>query len=366
MTLFWRLFLTLGFFSGTEMRCSPTMFYKGCWIRRYPGIFVDVTQSLEKGAQILRIYYEDTAQKCSRACCLSWNVSCNAAFYDLESIQGRENCFHLNCPTLESCLLRGKNNAILYNINKGIDPDLLVFGKHSTSSLRMWTNLSSSKHNDSDSLSSEKRQFHRPPFSTLTRSTFTTALHKYDKSIHNTPESTTTSPSFLKSNITIWSTFYSVESHRKNWIQNTEAFFNGVNISTQSSASVTITAASKVTSKTWPQLTTAMMTTRPYSNLAFPAYLDNSKHYPNETKGYINRNYTSEDKPKLSKSFWGIANDLLLVPLVIFSTVFILCFCIVMFIVSHRIRKRGHYKPVWKPERSTMYLVKYVIVNESL
>ncbi|XP_039625902.1 MANSC domain-containing protein 4-like isoform X3 [Polypterus senegalus] len=319
MTLLWRLFLTLGFFSRTEMRCSPMTFYKSCWIRRYPGIFVDVTESLEKGAQILRIYYEDTAQKCSRACCLSWN---------------------------------------------GIDPDLLVFGKHSTSSLRMWTNLSSSKHNDSDSLSSEKRQFHRPPFSTLMRSTFTTALHKYDKSIHNTLESTTSSPSFLKSNITIWSTFYSVESHRKNLDQNTEAFFSGVNISTQRSTSVPITAASKFTPKTWPQLTTALMTTRPYSNLAFPAYLDNSKHYPNETKGYINRNYTSEDKPKLS--FWGIANYLMLVPLVIFSTVFILCFCIVMFIVSHCIRKRGHYKPVWKPERSTMYLVKYVIVNESL
>ena len=141
----------------TESRCSPTSYYKNCWIRRFPGIFIDIEESQRRGAQLLRLYQEESALKCSRTCCLSRNselfldhllfysleinvayawssshtlcswliiflfltVSCNLAVFHYDAIQENVNCFHLNCPTLESCILGHKGNVVLYNITKG-------------------------------------------------------------------------------------------------------------------------------------------------------------------------------------------------------------------------------------------------------
>ncbi|XP_059916349.1 MANSC domain-containing protein 1-like [Gadus macrocephalus] len=143
-------------------RCSPTSYYKNCWIRRFPGVFIDVEESQRRGAQLLQNYQEDSALKCSRTCCLTRNFSCNLAIFQYDTVQENANCYHLHCPTLESCILTHRGNVVLYNITKGVDPDLLVFGKYFTSNVRVLPHLYT-RINASEPMASDKRQFNRPP-----------------------------------------------------------------------------------------------------------------------------------------------------------------------------------------------------------
>nr|XP_040018950.1 MANSC domain-containing protein 4-like [Gasterosteus aculeatus aculeatus] len=154
------LLTVLSLLCHTESRCSPTSYYKNCWIRRFPGIFIDIEESQRRGAQLLRFHQEETALKCSRACCLTRNFSCNLAIFHYDTTQ--ENCFHLRCPTAESCVLRHRGNVVLYNITKGVDPDLLVFGKHFTSNVRVLPHHYG-RGNASEPLPSDKRHFVHPP-----------------------------------------------------------------------------------------------------------------------------------------------------------------------------------------------------------
>ncbi|XP_073798767.1 MANSC domain-containing protein 4 [Danio rerio] len=159
----WVLLWILGLIRSAHSSCSPTSYYKSCWIRRFPGLYVDTEESQRRGAQILRVYLEETAVKCSRACCLTPNFSCNLAVFHFNTTQDSVNCFHLQCPTLESCIPHHRGNVILYNVTKGVDPDLLVFGKHFTTNVRVLPHMSSARLNISEPLTSDKRQFNYPP-----------------------------------------------------------------------------------------------------------------------------------------------------------------------------------------------------------
>ncbi|CAM4733788.1 unnamed protein product [Leuciscus chuanchicus] len=163
MTVPWSLLWILGLICSSDSSCSPTSYYKSCWIRRYPGLYVDIEESQRRGAHILRVYQDESALKCSRACCLTPNFSCNLAVFHFNTTQDSVNCFHLQCPTAESCIPHRRGNVILYNVTKGVDPDLLVFGKHFTTNVRVLPHMSSSRLNVSEPLTSDKRQFNYPP-----------------------------------------------------------------------------------------------------------------------------------------------------------------------------------------------------------
>ncbi|XP_063165443.1 MANSC domain-containing protein 4 [Candoia aspera] len=121
--------LLLGWVCRSEGLCPPTTFYKNCWIRRFPGLSIDLEHSQKQGAHILNTYAASTAGQCSRACCVHKDVSCNlAVFYYKTDIQDM-NCIHMYCPVLESCIVKPTGSVVLYNITPGVDPDLLVFEK---------------------------------------------------------------------------------------------------------------------------------------------------------------------------------------------------------------------------------------------
>ncbi|XP_054631833.1 MANSC domain-containing protein 4-like [Dunckerocampus dactyliophorus] len=162
-----------------EPRCSPTSYYKNCWIRHFPGILIDTEESGRRGASLVRSYQEESALRCGRSCCLSRNVSCNVAIFDYDATQ--DNCLHLHCPTLESCIIAHRDKVVLYNVTKGVDPDLLVFGKHLTSNVRVLPHHFSRVNASEVQPPSDKRQFfHPPPPATVkqTTSSSTTATVK--------------------------------------------------------------------------------------------------------------------------------------------------------------------------------------------
>lgn len=64
------ILLLWGWMCRSEGLCSPTRFYKNCWIRQFPGLSLDLEHSQQQGAQILKVYVAPTAGQCSRACCI--------------------------------------------------------------------------------------------------------------------------------------------------------------------------------------------------------------------------------------------------------------------------------------------------------
>ncbi|MGH0117688.1 UNVERIFIED_CONTAM: hypothetical protein FKN15_036868 [Acipenser sinensis] len=253
-------------------------------------------------------------------------VSCNLAVFHYETTQNSVNCFHLHCPTLESCARSQRRNTILYNITKGIDPDLLVFGKYPTSSLRLWTNLSSSRFNSSDSFSSDKRQFHRLPSSSNPAQTSPSSIHEsLLPSTSWEPSSSSNTASTPVPTITIWAS------------SSTTVFYYPYHCQPFSGNP--------------PTVHHSLYNNQPFSNIAaILSHFDSSKQYPNETKVYVSRNNTSEGEPSTLSPFWEVATDTLLVPVVICCAVLLVCCCTVLFSAGRRSRKRGRYKPVWNAD----------------
>ncbi|KAM6215172.1 MANSC domain-containing protein 4 [Rhynchocyon petersi] len=305
------LLLSMGWTS--DSLCSPTIFYRNCWIHRFPGLQVDLDESQKLGAQFLKYYSESTGQKCSRSCCLRKDVSCNLAVYYHDPIHDNVNCLHVHCPTLESCILQPGTGVILYNISEGIDPDLLVFEQsppkylHTRSSSNRWDSLKSLK--------------------ALNLGEQTTIVNQMPMSIE-TPSPTTPQDSAVNIN----NASYSMESTTNSW-----ARFISINDSiarkanSLSSWTAFINNLNKTISPSFVPTDTKL------SHMPIPSRLNSSKQLLNKTKGYDTRNHT-ETEDNTPDGEPGISNPWL-VPVALCTSFIFLCCCIVI-LVSGCCRKQ--------------------------
>ncbi|KAK5601091.1 hypothetical protein CRENBAI_004127 [Crenichthys baileyi] len=393
MNATWGLLTALSLVCHTESMCSPTSYYKNCWIRRFPGIFIDIEESQKRGAQLLRSYPEETALKCSRSCCLTRNFSCNLAIFHFGA-QENVNCVHLHCPTLESCILSHRGNVVLYNITKGVDPDLLVFGKHFTSNVRVLPHHYS-RVNATDPLLSDKRQFIHPPPHPLQPPTSAPSVKP---SIPATEADTTTAKQSIRQLTTdsptksvlccTEQTSPSSERHVQTTVPTTAATSTEPSITTSNS----VTTATSVDLEMPPELST---TAKPFTSIPTPhptttlfklaSSPSTTPPLTSETESIINSNMDAtveenhtaggdegqevgEEKPVEEMGpGWHVAAHTLLVAVAICVTLLLSCCCSVLLAVSWRgQRKRmGRYRTSWRGKRGSMRLIKYVLVKEN-
>ncbi|XP_076588602.1 uncharacterized protein mansc4 [Chaetodon auriga] len=398
MNVTWGLLTVLSLVCHTESRCSPTSYYKNCWIRRFPGIFIDIEESQRRGAQLLKSYQEETALKCSRTCCLTRNFSCNLAIFHYDTTQENVNCFHLHCPTLESCILSHRGNVVLYNITKGVDPDLLVFGKYFTSNVRVLPHHYS-RVNASEPLPSDKRQFIHPPPPAASPLTSAPTVRPPTTASRVIPDTTTTTTTTLQSTSqpsTVPITTAALSSTPKTPLASGNHAQTTPTTSTTSLAPSFTTPPTSTTATTFsphhPKPTPVFLTTTgspstsptqhhtitsPPTSTAVLGHIESSKQYPNDTKGSLGKNHTagSEGDPGVSgeDTFgglgpgWHVAAHTLLVAVAICITVLLSCCCSILLVVSWRgQRKRmGRYRTSWRGKKGSMRLIKYVLVREN-
>ncbi|XP_069019186.1 MANSC domain-containing protein 4-like [Embiotoca jacksoni] len=400
MNVAWGLLTVLSLVCHTESRCSPTSYYKNCWIRRFPGIFIDIEESQRRGAQLLKYYQEETALKCSRTCCLTRNFSCNLAIFHYETTHENVNCFHLHCPTLESCILSHRGNVVLYNITKGVDPDLLVFGKYFTSNVRVLPHHYS-RVNASEPLPSDKRQFIHPPppaalpltsapsvkpptkaggvHTTTAAATTTTAATTTITAAATAASATTAdAATTISADATTTTTAAQQSTSQPTTASTTTAASPSTEETSPASENHEQTASATAATSLQPSFTTPPSSTtlanRPSTSTTFSGDIESSKHYPNDTKGILGRNHTAgsegdggEDTLAGFGPGWHVAAHTLLVAVSICITVLLSCCCSVLLVVSWRgQRKRmGRYRTSWRGKRGSMRLIKYVLVRES-
>uniref|UniRef100_UPI0037E8B40C MANSC domain-containing protein 4-like n=1 Tax=Semicossyphus pulcher TaxID=241346 RepID=UPI0037E8B40C len=404
MNVTWGLLTVLGLVCHTESRCSPTSYYKNCWIKRFPGIFINIEESQRRGAQLLKSYQEETALKCSRTCCLTRNFSCNLAIFHYDTSHENVNCFHLHCPTLESCILSHRGNVVLYNITKGVDPDLLVFGKYFTSNVRVLPHHYG-RVNASEPLPSDKRHFNYPPLpaalpltsaptvkpptsaSTVLTTTTTTSSTPESTSqpstvpttaadLFSTPETPLASENHVQTSTPTISTTSPAPSFTAPPSSTAATTLSPHNPKT-TPAFFTSTAQPSTTPTHHHSTTFSLLDTSPPTSTNLMGNIESSKQYPNDTKGSLGRNHTAggeagqgvsaEDTIGSLEPEWHVATHTVLVAVAVCITVLLSCCCSFLLVVSWRgQRKRmGRYRTSWRGKRGSMRLIKYVLVREN-
>ncbi|NXD72401.1 MANS4 protein, partial [Eolophus roseicapillus] len=332
--------LVLGLAVESDSLCSPTTFYKNCWIRRFPGLLIDLQESQKRGAQVLKIYEEVSPQQCSRTCCLLRNVSCNLAVFYHGAINKKTNCLHISCPALESCILKAKINVILYNITTGIDPDLLIFEKLTSKELNTHSPTSKyERQNSTKTTERERCQHHNATSSSL---------------LLQAPSSTT-SHGFIANTYT-FSTSLTVQNTEVPIYSSAETFPPDDRFAKRTSTSVStrsITSSDKTVHSTSISKSAEVLSPMPTS------HLNSSKQHLNETKGYSGRNYTSDNE---APAWEAAALGVWLIPVILCSSLIFLCCCTVAFTAGRCSNRRGQYKPVRRRTMSRQF-IKYTTGN---
>ncbi|NXK67149.1 MANS4 protein, partial [Sylvietta virens] len=330
------LLLLLALPGHSQCLCSPTAFYRNCWIRRFPGLRLDLRESQRRGAQLLKGYAETSPQQCSRTCCLLRNVSCNLAVFYHGAIHENRNCLHMSCPALESCILKAGVDVTLYNITTGIDPDLLIFEK-----------LKSREPNAHSSASQSERQ----------PSTKSPAWGRCQH--HN---ATTSGSPLLRAPPAATSRGSPANTHSPSWsltVQRTE----GTAHSRADTSPADIAFAERTSSS--DQIARSALSAEPAeasSPVPTPPRLNSSKQHLNETKGYSGRNSTSDNE---AAAWEAAALGVWLIPVVLCCSLLCLCCCTVALTAGRCSCRSGHYKPV-RTRTTSRQLRKYAPVRGNL
>uniref|UniRef100_A0A8C3PWW1 MANSC domain containing 4 n=1 Tax=Chrysolophus pictus TaxID=9089 RepID=A0A8C3PWW1_CHRPC len=337
--------LLLGLAVESDSLCTPTMFYKNCWIRRFPGLLIDLQESQKRGAQVLKIYAEVSSQQCSRTCCLQRNVSCNLAVFYHGATNENMNCLHVSCPALESCILKARINVILYNITTGIDPDLLIFERLKFKGPSTYTSQNKYERQNSTKTSEWERCQH----DNVTSSSLLLQAPSSTISFSITANAFTSSTS-----LTVVKTKGSTYSR-----ESTSLLDNHL-------AKRTSTASGSTKLFTHSDRRTVYSTLIPksaevLSRMPTPR-LNSSKQHLNETKGYSGRNYTSDNE---APAWEAAALGVWLIPVVLCSYLIFLCFCTVAPGAGCCRSRKGHYQPI-QSGRTMSRQIKYTTVQGSL
>ncbi|KAM8821810.1 MANSC domain-containing protein 4 [Eudromia elegans] len=338
------MLLVLGWAMESNCLCSPTTFYKNCWIRRFPGLLIDLQESQRRGAQVLKIYSEASSQQCSRTCCLLKNVSCNLAVFYHGAPQDNMNCLHMSCPALESCILKARINTILYNITAGIDPDLLIFEK-----------VTPKEPNTRSSLNKNERQ----------NSTKMPELERCQQNNVTSSDLLPPSPSSTTSHglIDTFSTSLEVQKFEVTTLPRPATFLLDDHFAKKTS---TISVSTKsLTSSDQRTVHSALTTGSPeaLSHVPTPPRLNSSKQHLNDTKGYSGRNYTSENE---APAWEAVALGVWLIPVVLCSSLIFLCCCTVVLASGCCRKRRGQFKPIRRGRTVSRRFIKYTTVKSSL
>ncbi|NXE64091.1 MANS4 protein, partial [Calcarius ornatus] len=337
------LLLLLGLPGPSRCPCSPTAFYRDCWIRRFPGLLLDLRESRRRGAQLLRGYAETSPQQCGRSCCLLRNVSCNLAVFYHGAIHGNRNCLHMSCPALESCILKAGVDVILYNITTGIDPDLLIFEKLKSQEPNAYSSASKSERQHSTKTPEGGRGQHHngtASGSPLLRAPPAATSHGLPA---NTP-----SPSW---NLTVQRT----EGIAYSRAQTSPA---AIAFAERTSSRSVITSSAKTAHSALSPKPAQM-----FSHVPTPPRLNSSKQHLNETKGSSGRNSTSDNE---AAAWEAAALGVWLIPVVLCSSLLCLCCCTVALTAGRCSYRRGHYKPVRTRTTMSRLLIKHAPVRGNL
>ncbi|XP_013802837.2 MANSC domain-containing protein 4 [Apteryx mantelli] len=331
----------------SDSLCSPTAFYKNCWIRRFPGLLIDLQQSQQRGAQVLKIYSEVSSQQCSRNCCLLKNVSCNLAVFYHAAPHENMNCLHMSCPALESCILKARTNTILYNITTGIDPDLLIFEK-----------LTPKEPNTHSSLNKYERQ----NSTKMTKSERCQQNNVTSSSLLPQAPSSTTSHGLIADSYT-FSTSLMVQKSEVTTLSRPETFLLDYVFANKRSTTSVSTGSLTSSDQRTVHSTLTSKSPEALSHMPTPPRLNSSKQHFNDTKGYSGRNYTSDNE---ASAWEAVALGVWLIPVVLCSSLILLCCCTVALAAGCCRKRRGQYKPIRRGRTVSRQFKKYTTVKSSL